>query len=65
MHAVDVVIMSLSPTMNNIFYSEKSVASNISNNIVNVFWHWLRSDESYLIFTRFSGYILQVRWIRL
>jgi len=51
--------------MNNISYSEKSVAYNVSDSIVNAFWHWLRSDESYLLFTRYSGYILQVRWISL
>ena len=27
------------------------------------YWHW--SDESCLLFTRYSGYILQVRWINL
>jgi len=26
---------------------------------------WLRSDESYLLFTRYSCYILLVRWINL
>ena len=29
--------------MNNISYSEKYVASNISDSIVNMFWYWLRS----------------------
>jgi len=51
--------------MNNISYSEKSVASNVSDSIVGAFWYWLRSDENYLHFTRYSGYILQVKWIRL
>jgi len=27
--------------------------------------YWLRSDESSLLFTRYSGYILQVWWITL
>jgi len=36
--------------MNNISYSEKSVASNVSDSIVNVFWYWLWSDEHYLVF---------------
>jgi len=27
-------------------------------------WYWLRSDESCLLFTRYSGYILHVRWIK-
>jgi len=49
--------------MNNISYSEKSVASNVSDSIANAFWYWLRSDERYLLFTRYSGYILQVRCI--
>jgi len=28
-------------------------------------WYWLPSDESCLLFKRYSGYILQVRWINL
>jgi len=28
-------------------------------------WYWLRSDESSVLFTRYGGYILQVRWINL
>ena len=28
-------------------------------------WYWLRSDESCLLFTRYSGYILQARWTNL
>jgi len=28
-------------------------------------WYWLWSDDSCLIFTRYSGYILQVRLINL
>jgi len=34
--------------MNNISYSEKSVASNVSDSIVNAFWYWLQSYEHYL-----------------
>jgi len=49
--------------MKNISYSEKSVASNVSQRILVLYW--LRSDESYLLFTRYSGYILQVKWIHL
>jgi len=52
--------------MINICSSEKSVASNVSDSIVNTFWYyWLRSDERYPLFARYSGYNLQVRWIHL
>jgi len=51
--------------MNNISYSEKAVASKINDGIVSAFWYWLHSDENYLLFTRYSGYILQVKWIHL
>jgi len=51
--------------MNNISYSEQSVASNVSDSIVSTFWYWFRSDKNYLLFTRYSGYILQVRWMHL
>jgi len=28
-------------------------------------WYWLWSNESCLLFTRYSDYTLQVRWINL
>jgi len=49
----------------NISYSEKSDESNVSDSIVNALWYWIQSDENYLLFTRYSGYILQERWIHL
>jgi len=45
--------------MNNISYSEKSVVSNISDSTVNKFWYRLQLYESYLLFTRYDGYILR------
>ena len=49
--------------MNNVSHSEKSVASNVI--VMSMVLVWLRSDECYLLFTKYSGYILQVRWIHL
>jgi len=46
--------------MKNVSYSEKFVASNVSDSIVNTFYLVLTVDqnESCLLFTRYSGYIL-------
>ena len=49
--------------------SKQFVWFNISDKTVNTLYLvmpvWLRSDEKGLNFTRYSGYILQVRWTSL
>ena len=46
--------------------TSRNFQTDINGSIVNAFYLVLaQSDESCLLFTRYSGYILQVRWINL